>query len=222
MPYHDVEQGDTLESIARKRKLKDWKAIYDHARNKRFKAKCEKGERDPNVLYPGERFFYPNLELAEAPRGVDQSHRFKVPPVPKTKLRLVLGIEPLEGIAWKLTCRFNGKRKRRTGKTGAQGLIEVDVDVGAQKAKLKVGGRTWDLRIGHLNPLDKAVKDRGVSGAQGRLLNLGVDPGPIDGIRGKKTRAALVELQRAFPKDLKGKGDLDTKTRAKLAEVHGC
>lgn len=222
MPKHNVEQGETLESIARKYKLKDWKAIYDHADNEWFKDQCEEGKRNPSILHPGECFCYPSRELAEAPRSVDRRHLFKTPPMPKTKLRLVLGLEPLAGVDWNLTCAFDRKRKVYRGRTGGRGLIEVDVDVGAQKAKLEIGERTWDLQIGYLNPLNKTVRDEGLSGAQGRLLNLGVDPGPIDGISGPKTKAALTELQKAFPEDLESEGTLDKKTRGKLAEVHGC
>jgi hypothetical protein len=66
------------------------------------------------------------------------------------------------------------------------------------------------------------VDDKGVSGAQGRLHNLGVDPGGIDGKLDEECEAALKELQRVYPEDLEETGKLDDETGAKLKEAHGC
>jgi peptidoglycan hydrolase-like protein with peptidoglycan-binding domain len=64
------------------------------------------------------------------------------------------------------------------------------------------------------------VDDDGVSGAQGRLLNLGYPVGPIDGKLGPRTRAAL----RQFQTDMKLQpvsGELDDQTKKALVKAHG-
>jgi peptidoglycan hydrolase-like protein with peptidoglycan-binding domain len=70
-----------------------------------------------------------------------------------------------------------------------------------------------ELTIGHLDPWDT------ISGAQGRLRNLGYDPGPIDGALGPRTRSVVRAFQRA--RGLSITGDLDRNTLETLKETHG-
>jgi peptidoglycan hydrolase-like protein with peptidoglycan-binding domain len=44
----------------------------------------------------------------------------------------------------------------------------------------------------------KDTEDRGVSGVQARLQNLGFDPGKVDGVLGPRTRAAIRTFQRSM------------------------
>jgi len=64
--------------------------------------------------------------------------------------------------------------------------------------------------------------DDGISGVQMRLLNLGYDPGPIDGIAGPLTRAALLQFQifemKRGPEA--ATGELDADTRQALLSKH--
>lgn len=223
MPPYVVQQGDTLESIALAKRLEGWEKIYDHPDNRWFKDRCEASppQRNPHILYPGECFEVPSKVLAEARRPIDQTNQFVVPKPLTTKLKLVLEIDGLEDFEWELTAPLGGKLTPHTGKAGPDGLIEAEVDVGAQNATLKVGARTWNLKIAHLNPLDAQVRDQGVSGVQGRLLNLGYAPGPIDGILGELTRAAIRAFQRDHP-PLAVDGICGPQTSRKLTERHGC
>jgi hypothetical protein len=50
--------------------------------------------------------------------------------------------------------------------------------------------------------------------AQAALLYLGIDPGPIDGFRGRRTRSALMQFQKQS--GLPETGDLDRETASKL------
>lgn len=59
-----------------------------------------------------------------------------------------------------------------------------------------------------------ALDPRFVRDAQRALHDLGYEPGPIDGILGMRTRAALVRYQQA--KGLPTTGWLDTETMARL------
>jgi peptidoglycan hydrolase-like protein with peptidoglycan-binding domain len=56
-------------------------------------------------------------------------------------------------------------------------------------------GRVFRLKIGFLSPIDPTENSQNVRGVQERLKSLGFDPGPIDGINGNRTRAALGAFQ---------------------------
>lgn len=58
-------------------------------------------------------------------------------------------------------------------------------------------------------------KDIGVSEAQTILTALGYQPGPIDGLMGQKTKAALIAFQKA--EGISQTGTLDAKTKASLS-----
>jgi hypothetical protein len=219
MAIYRVRQGDTLASIAQKSGLQDWKLIYDRPENADFKARCERGARDPNLLYPDEELFVPNKELRQAPAQVDRRHTFRIPARPKTKLRIVLELEegkPVENEDWELI--VDGKPFK--GNTGSTGLVEAEIPVDAREGQLKLRDLSWDLKLGHLNPLDPDVPDEGLSGAQARLANLGYSPGAIDGQLGLETEAALKQFQAAHK--LKETGRLDDDTRDALAKAYGC
>jgi N-acetylmuramoyl-L-alanine amidase len=70
------------------------------------------------------------------------------------------------------------------------------------------------VNIGHLDPINQ------MSGIQGRLNNLGYNSGPVDGIRGPITTAAVKAFQKKHKLAVDGiPGPI---TQGKLKEVHGC
>jgi peptidoglycan hydrolase-like protein with peptidoglycan-binding domain len=75
------------------------------------------------------------------------------------------------------------------------------------------------LRIGDLNPVKK-TSDEGVSGIQMRLHNLGFNPGPIDGVMGPCTTAAIRAFQRKHP-PLDVDGISGPETTERLLKEHG-
>src|SRR5438477_12859132 len=83
----------------------------------------------------------------------------------------------------------------RTGRTDAKGVLEVQIPVDAAEGRLTVADYTWPLKIGHLNPLEADSPDGGVSGVQGRLLNLGYLTGVADGALDEATKAAIKSFQ---------------------------
>ena len=147
----------------------------------------------------------------------------------------------------------DGAPKPYTGKTDADGKIEHQLeDVNLETALLTVrvapedaepasgsgdGGTlqgnppirgevpvTWKLQIGALNPiLKQAPDDECVSGVQQRLNNLNLDTGPVDGILGPNTRAAVRAFQKMYDikkaKAEEGKPD-PGKTQQTLYDVH--
>ena len=78
----------------------------------------------------------------------------------------------------------------------------------------------WDLKIGRLNPIMESAPDRWcISGVQQRLNNLALNTGPVDGIRGPNTKAAVAAFQTIFGltvDELPGQ----SQTQPKLVEVH--
>ena len=208
-----VQQGDTLAKIADAFGLASWKRIYDHPENADFRRR----RPNPNLVFPGDTVFVPDRQDRTDSAQTNQKHQY-VCQKPNQVLRLAL--EDMDGKRlanqpYKLW--IDGQFS--SGTTDGQGKIEKQIPIQASIGKLVVGDYRWDLGIGQLNPMDDSTPDQGVSGAQGRLLNLGYPVGPVDGIYGSKTAAAI----RYFQADehLPETGELDAATRARLLSVHG-
>lgn len=211
---HTVKQGECLSSIAKKYGFADWRIIYNYPQNAEFKRK----RPNPNLIYPGDQLFIPDKELKQEQGQTEQRHRFRMK-ISKQVLRLA--IEDPDGNRMAnapYTLVIDGHFYQ--GTTNGEGMLEEQIPVDARQGKLTIGEHIWDLLIAHLNPIEADTRDQGVSGAQGRLLNLGYDVGPIDGILGPRTKAALQQFQKDY--GLPETGILDNATRAKLVEVHGC
>jgi len=207
MPFHDVQQGETLMDLARKNGLKDYKAILDHPEN----AELKKKRADPGVLLPGDRVFIPNRVLREHPSAVDAKHKFKKK-TPRAWIRVVVKDEdgkPYGGKKYELTVAG----KKLEGTLGGDGLLEQEVAPSVRGAELKVwtvdGAEpdVWDLKLGSMDPLEE------VSGVQARLVNLGFDC-EISGELDERTRAAVTSFQ--WLTGLEQTGEIDDKLREKL------
>jgi N-acetylmuramoyl-L-alanine amidase len=212
---HRVKQGECLSSIAEDHGFPDWKTIYDDPGNAELREK----RPNPNVLYPGDKVVIPDKKPKKEACATAQTHTFKVKRAP-CMLRIVVKDEneaPIAGKAYELI--VGGET--REGTTGSDGLVEEAVVPHAERGHLTVwltedkeGARfRWELSIGHLDPIQE------VEGVQARLNNLGFYCGEVDGEVGPRTRAALRTFQWAF--ELPITGELDDKTRQKIAEEHG-
>lgn len=211
---HEVSQGECLSGIAKKYGFGDWHKIYDHPDNSDFKNE----HPNPNIIFPGDKICIPDRETREESGGTEKRHSFKCKR-PTRVLRIVaedINGKRLINAEWTLTMA-SGVFK---GTTNGDGLLEQKIPIDEEDAKLKIAEYHWDLKVGHLNPLGEDTPDKGVSGAQGRLWNMGYDVGPIDGILGRKTQSALKQFQAE--QKLTVNGALDATTRKKLKEVHGC
>jgi len=211
---HTVEQGECLARIARKYGFTDYRTIYDHAKN----AELRRLRPDPSILFPGDRVFIPDKEAKQESRGTTQVHRFRKPSTTRI-LRIAVEDahgERLRGTPYQL--ELGGKLYAKT--TTDEGILEEEIPIDAVEGTLRVGDLEWPILVGHLNPAERTPDD-GVSGIQARLLNLGYDPGPIDGILGPRTEAAIRAFQRDHP-PLVVDGICGPRTRAKLLERHGC
>jgi hypothetical protein len=212
MPLHIVKQGECFTKIAERYGFGDYRVLYDHPDN----AELKKKRKNPNVLEPGDRVVIPDRDVkVEEGLATGKFHRFRLRR-PKKELRLKLeggDGKPLAGAAFEL--EVGGEKIQ--GKTDGDGKIDQKVLVGEGAAKLVIAGRILHLNLGHLNPLD--AEDDGVSGAQGRLANLGYNAGPSDGKTGKRTRTALALFQH--DNGIEPTGELDDATKKKLEDKHG-
>jgi peptidoglycan hydrolase-like protein with peptidoglycan-binding domain len=81
------------------------------------------------------------------------------------------------------------------------------------KVKEKISGNKDKSAKGDKGAKGAAGSDQ-VRSAQQALKDKGIDPGPIDGVMGPKTRAAVTDFQKK--EGLKATGRLDADTSAKL------
>ena len=202
--YYEVKQGENLDLIALRFGFKDHTDIYDHPNNTDFKAQ----RPNPDILFPGDQVFIPR-RAKEQPCATDQHWTF-VLQRPKKILRII--VEDFEGNAianapYQLVVESTGSIRGRLlatpqqtleGATDGSGLIEQSVPLNARRGKLTVGSFERDLAIGELNP-PEGTDDNGISGIQARLANLGFGTGPVDGVWGPRTEAAVRAFQAKHP-----------------------
>jgi hypothetical protein len=204
---HRVKQGECLGTIAARYGYM-WQTIYDAPENEALRRR----RPNPNVLFPGDEVVIPEREVIRERVATGRQHDFRVPrQVWELRLRLRdIDHEPLKDVAW--TLRIEGVAQAIEGKTGGDGLIQAPCPAHARRATLEVFGREHALMVGALDPVSR------VTGVQQRLARLGLDPGPIDGIVGRRTRAALRAFQ-ATQDDIADTGRLDDATRLRLQEM---
>lgn len=201
-----VSLGDSISSIAKENGF-FWETIWNHGSNAALKAK----RKDPNVLFPGDEVFVPELEIKEEPRPVDARHPFKLKGEQvKFKLKLLMLGEPRSGEAYTLI--IDGVPYR--GTTDGNGQLEHVVPANAKGGKLvlRSGKESYPVLIGHLNPIDE------ISGVQQRLNNLGFNCGPEDGSISDTLTAAVAAFQKKNKLD--PTGQIDAIFKAKLAVAH--
>jgi hypothetical protein len=214
MATHIVKQGECLTRIAAAYGFRDYKTIYNDPSNAAFKTK----RPDPNIIFPGDVINIPPKAPKVEQAATTMKHVFVVPN-PTRVLRIVL--EGIDGQKLALTpYELDVEGDVTSGVTDAHGMVEKPIPIHAEKGSIQAKNYIWPLAIAHLNPLDDTADD-GVSGIQARLGNLGYNPGPIDGIAGPLTEAAVREFQEDNP-PLAVDGICGPKTRAVLVKNYGC
>jgi len=202
MPEHTVSQGECLTSIAAQYGFAV-KTLWNLPENANLKLI----RKDPNVLFPGDVVFVPEVRLSEVSCSADQRHTFVKKGEPtKLRIRLLDDQRPRANVSYRL--QIDGVWVN--GTTDGSGYLEQPLSPSAQKGLLLVGEEATqdvhDLDFGYLDPIDQD------SGVARRLHNLGYETGdsPSEAIRG-------------FQRDhgLDPKGQIDDLTRQKLIEVFG-
>src|SRR5579863_10101544 len=82
---HTVEQGEYLAYIAAQYGFTNWQTIWNHPQN----ADLKNLRQNPNVLFPGDQVYIPDLELQTLSKPTDNTHTFKLK-LNTLKLRLTL------------------------------------------------------------------------------------------------------------------------------------
>jgi len=213
---HIVQQGDCVASIAEQYGFVDWNTIYNDGLNAAFR----RLRPDPHVLLPGDRLFIPDKEIKNESCQTTMVHTFQLARK-EVRLRIVVrdvdGV-PLGGKKYKLTV----EGEVHEGVLPANALLNRPIPPDAIEGELKVWceddfpdyADTWVLKLGHLDPVED------LTGVQARLNNLGYDCGPVDGINGPRTQAAVRAFQKDHGMDIDGIPG--PKTQAALKGEYTC
>lgn len=211
---HIVRQGESLSEVSLSNGFADWKQLYDHPDN----AELRQQRPDPNVLFPGDEIAIPELRTKDVSVATGATRRFKVKSKPRV-LRLKLLDEegqPLGDLGYVLTPEGQPALE---GTTQGDGSLEAVVPMRCRRAELTVGERTFQLELGHLNPLQESP-DEGLSGARARLENLGYAVPTAKDAVDAAMRVAIATFQADH--GLEVDGELSATTLDTLREVHGC
>ena len=211
---HIVKQGDYFAKLAKQFRLPA-NAIWNHSNNADLKQK----RPNPNVLFPGDHLYIPDLKPREESCNTDKLHQFETPSS-SLRLRLVLEDQYERPIAnancvlgigsdfQSLTTDGNGRIDQIIPPDAQEGFVTI------QDPETPVRNVRIPLKIGHLDPIEE------VSGQTARLNNLGYFAGDIDQPDEDALLSAVEEFQCDF--GLQVDGICGPNTQSKLKEVHGC
>jgi N-acetylmuramoyl-L-alanine amidase len=206
---HVVREGECMSSLAAQKGL-FVAQIFEHPAN----AQLSTVRGDPNILLPGDRITIP-FGTKDVDKPTEQKNKFVLLGEPVfLRVQVMDRDKPLGGKPFTLV--VGGVTIQDT--TQADGTIETRIPPDATTGILRVGTGSelvqLTLKLGALSPVANA------KGVQQRLQNLGFDCGPIDGIVGPKTRAAVRNFQTKF--GLPPDGIIGPGTRQLLKDKHGC
>lgn len=210
---HVVSQGEWVSQIAARYGFANFRTIYDDARNEALRTL----RPNPNELYPGDEVWVPGgrHELLLPSRAMeDKTWNVKFTGSEPEQVILIVRNadgQPVRSTAYVLT--IGGFEK--PGTTDGDGRLVENIDVSLLEfttPTLTIAGQVMNLQIGHLDPLNT------ISGAQGRLKNLGHSIPAINGRLNQATRLALFQFQQEqhLPTD----GLPNEETLRKLDQVH--
>lgn len=210
MPEYFVQQGDCLSSIAKRFNMLPM-TIWNAGENAQLKEK----RKSPNILFPGDKLIIPDLNDKQIGCATDQEHKF-VRKGARCKLRVRFRILGSDGKETKLSNEaftLDLDHKIINGNTDGAGGVRQSIDPGAGRGFIRIRGRKFPFNLGALDPHDS------ISGMQARLNQCGYNAGPVDGIIGPRTQAAL----RKFQKDqgLSVTGEQNQETNDALEKVYG-
>jgi hypothetical protein len=210
-----VKQGDHISGIAKNFGFSDYLPIWNDQNN----AQLRRLRVNPNVLFPEDQVYIPDLVPSEFSRPTDVLHKFKVH-ISKLKLCLILEDlyeKPIAGAGCDLQIGFD----IFAVSTGASGRLEHEIPPDVSDAMLTIKapqtpfeGTRIPIKIGYLDPVEE------VSGQQARLRNLGYFWGEVDGLVSDNLESAIEEFQ--CDAGLGVDGVCGPATQAVLKQKHGC
>lgn len=203
-----VAQGECIASIAIAAGFSP-DTLWNHGKNAELKSK----RKNPNVLFPGDLVFIPEITTKSQSRGTGSSYKFKRKNVP-LKLNIQL-LDECRKPRGNLHYTLHVGSQTLNGNTDGDGFIHVSIPPDADSARLELnnGKEIHNLLLGNTNPVDD------VSGIQSRLFNLGFYAGGSDGQFSPELAEALDDFQSAYNLPVTGK--VDDATKQKLLDIHG-
>jgi peptidoglycan hydrolase-like protein with peptidoglycan-binding domain len=125
------------------------------------------------------------------------------------------------GVAWTMAPAFAADDTAKDKMERAKDKTETKIEHAVDKTKEKTGEavdktkeKTADVKDTLRNKMTGSKGSDTVRQAQQALMDKGIDPGPIDGKMGPRTKAALSEYQSK--ENLKVTGRLDSQTKDRL------
>lgn len=233
---HTCQDSDHISKLAADGGFAHWRTVWDE------NGSLSSRRSNPNLLFKGDRTHpqgdtvrIPDLDPGSADAATEAHHPFTTGS-DKLFLRLRILKDDFTALAnAHYTLTVAGAVAPFTGNTNGQGQLEHEIPRAATSGTLTVrasapasgGGGvtaeapiTWQLQIGRLNPIMEAAPNTWcISGVQQRLNNLGISTGPIDGIKGPLTEAAIRVFQRIFDLSVDGKPG-QGETQPKLRDAH--
>jgi hypothetical protein len=240
---YTVQPGDCIGSLAEANGLL-WQTVWDHSENTALKEK----RKDPNILFPGDVVFIPEIRLRIETKPVDQKHKFIRKGIPaKIRLRIMKAPEPSQTAASRGTAGESGARHFEAGdpepeppqadeprsntpyvlnidgtltngKTDADGYVEIPISPLAREGTLTLDPGTLKETAIPLQLGHLDPLDE-ISGVKQRLVNLGFGCGDLTNEVTDNFCAALSAFQEA--RGLEVTGELDQTTRNAIKDAHG-
>jgi hypothetical protein len=210
MRAYVVRPGDYLQKLAHVLGF-DADAVWNDPKNADLK-----GQRDPDLLSPGDVLYVPDPSRTELPLLARSKNRY-VASVPKTKLHLCFRTE--DGPLADEPCVIQGVDGEQETATSGEGALVIEVPVHLRELQIffPERGFLYPVRVGDMDPIEVP------SGVRKRLLNGGHHQGESteegDVEHEELDRRALLSFQRA--EGLEPTGLLDEETSAALVKSHG-
>lgn len=183
---HVVEQGESIESLARDYNL-SWQSLWDHPRNRALRER----RQDPHVLAPGDQVYIPESggsRTAAARTG--QVNRFTLRRA-VSRLHLVLRVQGQ--VLADTPYALEVGDLLLEGRSGPDGSIRHEIPANLGSGRIRVGtGFSAIVMPLHLRSVDPLST---LSGVQGRLRNLGYPVREVTGTLDAATRAALARFR---------------------------
>ena len=181
--YWIVQDGDCMSSIAVDTGFA-WQTLWNLPENSDLKAR----RKNPNVLFPGDRVYIPDLRLKNYSAATDNRYKLRRKSIPsRLKIQCLQYGKPLRNKPYRLTLQGDSRDFR--GNTDGDGKINIAISPKAEGGTLIVGDSgkevRYEISLGTMNPIDT------ISGIKSRLANLGFYRGIIDESEDASFRAAV-------------------------------
>ena len=210
---HVVTPGEHASSIAAQHGYSDFETLWNLDANRSLR----ETRKDPHQLVPeqanvkGDRVTFGAVRVLNYERQTGKTHTFTVK-IDKLKLRFQLCDAKRTPLA-AAPCKIVAGASTSELATDNDGIIEAAVPRDCREGTLEVGGNTYRLDIGALEPISTR------RGQMARLNNLGCWYGDDDDPEDPNAMALAIEL---FQSDygLKVTGKSDAEFLSELGRVH--